>query len=326
MKYINKTLDFRTGCDSVVTLGKFDGLHRGHMLLINRILETGNRENLETVVFTFDILPQSKVGHAVQRQLLTNEERSRMLRKIGIDCLVECPFVDEVMHMSPIKFIQEILVERLHAKRIVVGCDFRFGYQREGNAKMLKELGPVYGFETEIIEKATMDDREISSTWVKEALKQGDMELVSKLLGYHYTIRGEVVHGHALGRTIGVPTINQIPPKEKLLPPFGVYVSEVRITGKRYFGITNIGVKPTVLENFTGVETNLFDCEGDLYGQTAEVSLLKYLRPETKFPSMEKLKMQLNLDEQEGRDYVRKKMEKKHLLYGNRPVYNKISL
>ncbi|MCI5650215.1 MAG: bifunctional riboflavin kinase/FAD synthetase [Fusicatenibacter sp.] len=325
MKYISKTLDFHTERGSVVTLGKFDGLHRGHMLLINRILEIGRRENLETVVFTFDVLPQSRVEHTAQRQLLTNEERSRMLRKLGIDCLVECPFVDEVMHMSPLDFIRNILVEQLHAKRIVVGKDFRFGYQRKGTAAMLYELGPSYGFETEIIEKATMDGREISSSWVKETLKTGDMEIVSRLLGYHYTIRGEVVHGHALGRTIGVPTINQIPPKEKLLPPFGVYVSEVRIGGKQYYGITNIGVKPTVPEHFTGVETNLFDCEGDLYGQIAEVSLLKYLRPETKFPSMEKLKIQLNHDEQEGRYYIKRKKEKNFLLYGNRPVYNKIS-
>ena len=156
-------------------------------------------------------------------------------------------------------------------------------------------------------EKAEENGREISSTWAREELEQGNMEAVSGLLGYDYAVHGEIVHGHALGRTIGVPTINQIPPAEKLLPPFGVYVSEVKIEGKIYYGITNIGVKPTVQEKFTGVETNLFDCSEDLYGKQAEVSLLKFLRPEQKFASIDALKNQLDHDVAAGKKYVEKK-------------------
>lgn len=286
MRYLTKTLDFDSRGDSVVTLGKFDGLHRGHMLLIRRVLAIGRTEGLETVVFTFDVPPQSKVQHVKPHQLLTNEERRARLEQLGMDCLVECPFVDEVMHMTPEAFIKEILVDKLHAKKVVVGKDFGFGYKRSGTAEMLKEMGPSLGFETEIIEKAEENGREISSTWAREELEQGNMEAVSGLLGYDYAVHGEIVHGHALGRTIGVPTINQIPPAEKLLPPFGVYVSEVKIEGKIYYGITNIGVKPTVQEKFTGVETNLFDCSEDLYGKQAEVSLLKFLRPEQKLASL----------------------------------------
>ena len=282
MRYLTKTLDFDSRGDSVVTLGEFDGLHRGHMLLIRRVLAIGRTEGLETVVFTFDVPPQSKVQHVKPHQLLTNEERRARLEQLGMDCLVECPFVDEVMHMTPEAFIKEILVDKLHAKKIVVGKDFGFGYKRSGTAEMLKEMGPSLGFETEIIEKAEENGREISST-------------------------GEIVHGHALGRTIGVPTINQIPPAEKLLPPFGVYVSEVKIEGKIYYGITNIGVKPTVQEKFTGVETNLFDCSEDLYGKQAEVSLLKFLRPEQKFVSIDALKNQLDHDVAAGKKYVEKK-------------------
>ena len=267
MRYLTKTLDFDSRGDSVVTLGKFDGLHRGHMLLIRRVLAIGRTEGLETVVFTFDVPPQSKVQHVKPHQLLTNEERRARLEQLGMDCLVECPFVDEVMHMTPEAFIKEILVDKLHAKKVVVGKDFGFGYKRSGTAEMLKEMGQSLGFETEIIEKAEENGREISSTWAREELEQGNMEAVSGLLGYDYAVHGEIVHGHALGRTIGVPTINQIPPAEKLLPPFGVYVSEVKIEGKIYYGITNIGVKPTVQEKFTGVETNLFDCSEDLYGK-----------------------------------------------------------
>ena len=214
MRYLTKTLDFDSRGDSVVTLGKFDGLHRGHMLLIRRVLAIGRTEG---------------------------------------------------------------------------------------------EMGPSLGFETEIIEKAEENGREISSTWAREELEQGNMEAVSGLLGYDYAVHGEIVHGHALGRTIGVPTINQIPPAEKLLPPFGVYVSEVKIEGKIYYGITNIGVKPTVQEKFTGVETNLFDCSEDLYGKQAEVSLLKFLRPEQKFASIDALKNQLDHDVAAGKKYVEKK-------------------
>ena len=304
MRYLTKTLEFDSRGDSVVTLGKFDGLHRGHMLLIRRVLETGRTKGLETVVFTFDVPPQSKVQHVTQHQLLTNEERRNHLERLGIDCLVECPFVDEVMHMTPETFIKEILVGKLHAKKVVVGKDFGFGYKRSGTAQMLKEMGRTFGFETEIIEKAKKNGREISSTWAREELEKGNMEAVSDLLGYDYAIHGEIVHGHALGRTIGVPTINQIPAATKLLPPFGVYVSEVKIEGKTYYGITNIGVKPTVQEKFTGVETNLFDCSEDLYGKQAEVSLLKFLRPEQRFASLAELKKQLEKDDAAGRAYV----------------------
>ena len=149
--------------DSVVTLGKFDGLHRGHMLLIRRVLAIGRTERLETVVFTFDVPPQSKVQHVKPHQLLTNEERRARLEQLGMDCLVECPFVDEVMHMTPEAFIKEILVDKLHAKKVVVGKDFGFGYKRSGTAEMLKEMGPSLGFETEIIEKAEENGRETVS-------------------------------------------------------------------------------------------------------------------------------------------------------------------
>ena len=150
MRYLTKTLDFDSRGDSVVTLGKFDGLHRGHMLLIRRVLAIGRTERLETVVFTFDVPPQSKVQHVKPHQLLTNEERRARLEQLGMDCLVECPFVDEVMHMTPEAFIKEILVDKLHAKKVVVGKDFGFGYKRSGTAEMLKEMGPSLGFETEI--------------------------------------------------------------------------------------------------------------------------------------------------------------------------------
>ncbi len=307
MRYIKNTLSFETERGSVVTLGKFDGLHRGHMLLVNRVLETGRQEGLETVVFTFAVPPSMRVTHEPAHQLLTNEERHLRLEDCGVDILIECPFTDEMMHMEPEAFIREILVEKLHAACVIVGTDFHFGYQRRGDARMLEALGPSCGFRTEIIEKAREDGREISSTWIKEELRKGQMEKVESLLGYPYTVREKIVHGRALGRTIGVPTINQVPVKEKLLPPYGVYVSRVEVLGQAFYGMTNIGVKPTVRENFTGVETYLFDCDLDLYGQTAEVALLHYQRKEQKFPSVEALQAHLKKDEKEARSFLKEK-------------------
>lgn len=305
MNYTKNTLDFRTERRSVVTLGKFDGLHRGHMLLIDRVLEIGEKENLETVIFTFAVPPASRIAREPARQLMTNEERFLKLKQAGARLLVECPFDDTVMRMEPEEFVEEILVKKLQAACVVVGTDFRFGYHRRGDVRLLQELGVRCGFRTEVIQKATQGQREISSTWIKEELGKGDMEKVSLLLGRPYRVHEKIVHGRALGRTIGIPTINQIPAREKLLPPYGVYVSLVKVAGSSFFGMTNIGVKPTVQGDFTGVETYLFDCALDLYEETAETFLLHYQRKEKKFASLDALKEQLVQDEAQAREWLR---------------------
>lgn len=161
---------------------------------------------------------------------------------------------------------------------------------------MLSELGGIYDFQVEVLEKEKDGSRDISSTYVREELEKGNIEKVNHLLGYTYFTRGEIVHGRQLGRTIGIPTANLIPPDMKKLPPNGVYVTESLIGGKLYQGVTNVGYKPTVKENFLGVETYLFCCDEDLYGQEAEVRFYHYLRPETKFASLGELKQQLDKD------------------------------
>ena len=303
MRYIKNTLSFETERRSAVTLGKFDGLHRGHMLLVDRVLELGKQEGLETVVFTFAVPPSSQVAHEPAHQLLTNEERRLRLENQGLDMLVECPCDEAGMHMEPEAFVKEYLVDRLHGEYLAVGPDFRFGYQRKGTPQFLEELGKKYGFYTEILEKEKYEGRDISSTYVREELDQGHIEKVNQLLGYPYFTKGEIVHGRQLGRTIGIPTANLIPPSEKKLPPNGVYITESIIQGRTYQGITNVGYKPTVKENFLGVETYLFSCNADLYGQEAEVKFYRYLRPEVKFASLEELKNQMMKDIQKGKDY-----------------------
>ena len=287
---------------SCITLGKFDGLHRGHQKLIERIKEKRGK-NCKAVVFTFDVSPKSYILHTPPKYLLTYEERRELAENLGVDILAECPFTEELMHMEPEAFVKEYLVDRLHGEYLAVGSDFRFGYQRKGTPQLLKELGEKYGFRTEILEKEKYKDKDISSTYIREELDQGHIEEVNQLLGYPYFTKGEIVHGRQLGRTIGIPTANLIPPSEKQLPPNGVYITESMIQGKTYQGITNVGYKPTVKENFLGVETYLFSCNADLYGQEAEVKFYRYLRPEIKFASLEELKNQMMKDIQKGKDY-----------------------
>lgn len=303
MRYIRKTLEFEAEKPSAVTLGKFDGVHRGHMRLINRILEIGKKDDLETVIFTFDISPQVRLGQKKPQMLLTNQERREHLYKRGIQTLIECPFTPEVMNMEAEEFIQKILVEKLRVRTLVVGPDFHFGHGRRGTPEMLERMGKEYGFSVEVLPKVMDGGREISSTYIREELARGNMEKVNELLGYPFTIPGEVVRGRQLGRTMGIPTINQIPGEDKMLPPRGVYASRTKIVGKEFYGITNIGVKPTVLEKFVGVETYLFDCDLNLYGECAQVELYHYQRPEQKFDSVDALKCQLKRDTRHGKEY-----------------------
>ena len=280
---------------TVVTLGKFNGVHRGHQKLIRRVGELGMKHDWKKTVMAFSNR---------DKKLLTRQERIHMLEKMGIEFLVECTLDKKMMHMSPEEFVKEILVERLHAAHIVVGPDYRFGYQRKGNTLVLSQLGQIYGFEVEILSKEMDGPREISSTYVREQLNEGNIEKANQLLGYSFSTEGEVVHGRRLGRTIGVPTANLIPSKEKLMPPNGVYVTRTHFGEESYMGITNVGYKPTVGgEQFLGVETYLFDCAQDLYGREAKVEFFHFVRPERRFESLQALKAQLERDIETGKKY-----------------------
>ena len=302
MKIINDTLDFSISEESAVTLGKFDGIHKGHQKLMKKILEKKD-QGLKSVVFTFGPMPGTYIygkGHAI----LTRAERQIHLEAMGIDYMIECPFVTEIIRMEPETFVEKILVGQLHVKYIAVGADFRFGFERKGDVALLKQLAPVYGYEVEVVEKVCLGDKIISSTYVRHMLESGEMEKVRKLLGYPYYVSGTVVHGHAIGRKLGIPTINLIPDEEKMLPPNGVYLTKTMFGHEKYFGITNIGVKPTISgEEAKGIETHLFDFDGDLYDQQLLVAFYAFERPERRFESLEELQKQLEEDVRWGKVY-----------------------
>lgn len=279
---------------SAVTLGKFDSLHRGHQKLISRVREVAQKENLKSVVFAFDMKKDT---------LLTNEER-RIHLENQVDCMLECSFTKEIQEMPAECFIEDVLVQKLHAAYIVVGRDFRFGYQKKGDPQMLEHYAKIYGYAVEVIDKETYGGREISSTYIRETLQSGDIELANTLLGYAYHITGIVQHGKKLGRTLGFPTMNIHQKKRKIVPRFGVYACKVYLDGGMYNGIGNVGMKPTVTEkNEVLTEVFVFDYKGDAYGKKIAVEFYDFERPEMKFASVEELKEQVNADIAYGKNY-----------------------
>ena len=308
MEFIRKTLEFQVEEPTAVTLGKFDGLHRGHDLLMQTVLKYSEEFSLASVAFTFDIPPRNKVEEIVANVLTTNEEKEYIFEKRGLDYLIECPFTTEVMSMEPKDFIAWIS-KSLHMKYVVVGDDFRFGHKRAGDFHTLKQYEEEYGYKTIVIDKLKDSNRDISSTYVREKIAEGNIPKANELLGYKYFIKSEILHGRKLGRTIGIPTINMILPPDKLLPPNGVYVTEVLVGGKTYMGVTNIGCKPTVSdEKIVGVETYIDDFTQDVYGEKIVVSFILFIRPEQKFDSVEELRRQMQLDIEKSRElYITQK-------------------
>jgi riboflavin kinase/FMN adenylyltransferase len=309
MQVIAGTRAFSIEEPTSVTIGKFDGRHKGHQKLLREMMELKQKYGYKIAVFTFDMAPAGVVSGKKQTVITTNQERRNNMEKMGVDYLVEYPFNTEVAHMTAEEFVAQILVGQMHAHAIVAGTDCGFGYQRSGNAELLRRLAPKYGYETVIIEKEQDDHRDISSTYVREELDLGNIEKANELLGEPYSIHGIVVHGnHIGGPRLGFPTANILPPPEKHLPPFGVYVSRVLVRGRYYSGVTNIGRKPTIEGDAPiGVETFLLDLEGelDLYGEMIEVQLLNYERPEQKFASLDDLKARIELDKQYASEYIK---------------------
>lgn len=303
--FIGET-EFKIEEPTVVTIGKFDGRHKGHQKLLGQMLEFKKQKGYKTAVFTFDAAPVARISGTVQKVITTNQERRNNMAKMGIDYLAEYPFTSDVIHLPAKEFVREILIGKMNAKAIVVGTDCGFGYQRSGNAGLLRELADIYGYELEVVIKEKDEQRDISSTYIKEELSRGRIEKANRLLGEPYAIHGTVVHGnHVGGPVLGFPTVNIIPPEEKFLPPFGVYVSRVLTDKGCYGGITNIGKKPTVEKDSpTGVETFIFGLNEDLYGKNIEVQLLNFERPERKFDSLEELRQQLERDKEYGLLYL----------------------
>ncbi|MBC8171990.1 MAG: bifunctional riboflavin kinase/FAD synthetase [Anaerolineae bacterium] len=289
---------------SVVTIGVFDGVHQGHRVLIERLVNEAKSADLMSVVLTFFPHPDRVLRGLTGRYYLTSpEQRAEELGKLGVDCVVTHPFNDETRHLRAADFVNQ-LVESLKMRELWVGTDFALGYKREGNVEFLTARGLEQGFNVTAIDLVLAENTPgaISSTTIRQALENGEVEQAATWLGRPYVVRGEVVHGLARGRTIGFPTANIDVWAEQVIPANGVYAGMATLaTGERYKAVTNIGVRPTFDGTGVTVEAHLLDFDGDLYGQQLIFSFEHRLRGEQKFNGVQELIAQITADAQAGR-------------------------
>ena len=301
MEIITNTVDFYLEKETAAAIGKFDGIHVGHRRLLDEIFAC-KKEGLACCVFTFDPAPAVLFGLSDGKELTTKEEKRLLFERMGVDVLVEFPLTAETAAMSPEAFVYEILAKQMNVRFLAAGSDLSFGAKGAGNAALLRKMGDELGFRVKTIDKVCMEGREISSTYVRSQVEAGNMQMAEQLLGMPYLVEGQVVQGKQIGRTLGFPTVNILPCETKLLPPNGVYLSQVRFQDKLYRAISNVGCKPTVTdEKVMGVESYLYDFNENAYGERSEVYLREFRRPEQKFDSVEALKAQLEEDIEAGK-------------------------
>lgn len=281
-------------------MGKFDGIHIGHRRLLEEILYQKSK-GLAACVFTFDPSPAALFGQAEEKALTTREEKRLLFERMGVDILVEFPLTQETAAMPPKVFGEDVLARRMQACFIAAGKDVTFGAGGLGGGALLERMGERLGYAVKLIDKVCLEGREVSSSRVREQVEAGRMELAQRLLGMPYLVAGKVAQGNRLGRTLGFPTLNLLPPSQKLLPPRGVYFSKVRCGAGQYRGVTNVGCKPTVSsDSAAGVETYLYDFDREVYGEDVEVYLLAFRRPERKFADLDALRAALKEDAAAG--------------------------
>jgi riboflavin kinase/FMN adenylyltransferase len=292
---------------SVVTVGTFDGVHRGHQAIIDYLKTRAREQDGVSTLVSFDPHPRSVV-HGKEVPLLTTvEERADLLEDLGIDRFVVIPFSSEFAQLEPKAYVEEILVNRIGLQEITVGYDHRFGRKREGDVDLLRSLGAEFGFEVDVIPPQEVDHDVVSSRGIRRLLKEdGDVEAAAERLGRPYEMTGVVARGEGRGRQIGYPTANlALEDARKLVPKRGVYATKVRFPdGTVRGGMMNIGRRPTFDEMDVTVEVHIFDFDGDLYGESLSVQFLQRLRDEQKFDSADALVVQLSEDEQHCRSIV----------------------
>jgi riboflavin kinase/FMN adenylyltransferase len=293
----------------ILTIGTFDGVHVGHQKIINKLNEVAKQKNGESVLFTFFPHPRlvlDNEGSGDLKMIQNQAEKIQKLERMGLDHVIVYPFTREFSNTNAEDFIKEFLLDKLHVNTIVVGYDHQFGKNREGSLEHLLKLSKTFPFEVIEIPAHEIDEVNISSTKIRNALLNGEIETANLYLNEPFELSGIVIHGKKLGRTIGYPTANiEIEDKNKLIPTHGVYAVEVLLEDKsKHFGMLNIGIRPTVSNEYKlSCEVFIFDFDADLYGSKIAVFLLKRIRKEFKFSGIEALKEQIGKDEEAIRGY-----------------------
>lgn len=291
---------------TVVTIGTFDGVHIGHRKIINRLVNTGKQEGLKSVILTFFPHPRMVLQKDSNIKLInTIDERREILESVGVDFLLIKEFTKEFSRLTARDFVKNLLVDKLNAKKVIIGYDHRFGRNRNADINDLKGFGEIYGFEVEEISAQDIDDVAVSSTKIRNALNEGNITKANAYLGYNFIITGTVTKGKGLGRQLGFPTANiSVKENYKLIPKQGSYIVKSNIEGATTYGMMNIGMNPTVNGEKETIEVNFFNFSKDIYNQSIQIQLLKRIRDEEKFESVEELKSQLKKDKEIALTYI----------------------
>ena len=292
---------------SVVTIGTFDGVHIGHKVILNRLVTTAKKEDLDAVVLTFFPHPRMVLQTDSSIKLInTIEERKDLMSKTGLDHLIVHPFTKSFSRLTALEFVRDILVNKLNIKKIVIGYDHRFGRNRNANIEDLKSFGLTYGFDVEEISAQQLDEVAVSSTKIRNALKVGDIKTANTYLGYSFMLSGTVIKGKEIGRTIQYPTANiELSQDYKLVPKEGVYAVQSIIDNKLVYGLTSIGTNPTVGGTLKTIETHFLDFNDNLYGKNLTIEFLSHIRGEKTFGSIDALKSAIQNDEVFARNFLK---------------------
>lgn len=298
MTIYNNINEFNSTDNTILTIGTFDGVHLGHQKVLERLTNSAKENNLKSTVLTFFPHPRTILNPNKPLKLINSvKERTELLNRSKVDNLIIHPFDKNFSELDPEKYVFEILVKKLKAKIILIGYDHKFGKNRTADITDLKIYGKKYGFKVIEIKAKEISNIAISSTKIRKAISEGNISTAKKYLGYDFSLSGKIVHGKSIGRTLGFPTANiEVKEEYKLLPKNGVYLIQSVINHNKYFGMMNIGIKPTIKESSKTIEVNFFDFEGDLYDKNIEVNIKKFIRDEIKFDSLELLKSQILKD------------------------------
>lgn len=282
--------------NTVVTIGNFDGIHKGHIKLIKEAVKEAKTKNYKSVVFTFENHPMRYFRADSIKHIITNEEKVKIFEDLGVDIVFMIPFDEYMTKISATDFVKTILHEKLKCKMVIVGHDFTFARNKEGNANLLESLGKNYNMKVKVIEPIKIKGRRVSSSYIRNLINDGNVSEIKDFLGRNYFLEGEVIHARKIGRTIGFPTANLKAEDKLIIPKNGIYAVKVYIKNKVYYGATNIGYNPTVNGKALSIETNIIDFDEEIYGEIIKVEFLDRIRDEKKFNSLDELKSQLRKD------------------------------
>lgn len=296
MRIFNSLEEITNIENTVVALGNFDGVHKGHQELIRRTVNTARDTGLASAVFTFANHPRNVTGKSNVKGILYADEKAAIIESLGIDYLFNIPFVESIMTMSPERFIDELLLEKFRMKEGYCGFNYRFGYKAEGTPESLMRVGIEKGFGLHVLEPYKIDGNLVSSSFIRNLIEEGRVDECTKYMGRNYTVGGEVVVGNRLGKSIGFPTSNLVIDESMVTPPCGVYITYCTYNSVRYPSVTNVGHKPTIGNFEKNMETHIFNFDKELYGKNIRVEFLKKTRDEKKFEDIEHLKRQIKED------------------------------